>query len=285
MSEARALEFPVVSRTSSERPAWVDAEATGVRPVTFARAGVPKRPAPASGAPDAPRRPASEPDAAAEPATESGGSSAPGGAPSGSPAPSAPGADAPSGDPRAALAKLEAELNARVEAELDAARAELDAMRASLENERAALEGARERFVDAASALAQARTEAVVEAEGPLLELAVGIAQALVEGALEEDPELHVRMARTALSVLGESGGTELRASREAHQAIVEANGAPVVRFGGVEVPVVPDASLDGLGCIAEKGRARVDGRLGERLKAVQEALSHERRRSGEEGR
>lgn len=180
--------------------------------------------------------------------------------------------------------------------DLAALMAELEAERAALSEERAAFEAEREaarteeqratqRFVAAAAQLGAGATEISEELEEPLLELAVGIAEVLVERALELDPELHRTLAGAALAALERTEGTVLFASREAYAAIVEVAGGPRLRAeDGSELEVKLDAGLTGLGVVAKAGPARVDGRLRERLARVREALIHERRLQRGEG-
>ncbi|MFK7988918.1 MAG: FliH/SctL family protein [Sandaracinaceae bacterium] len=176
------------------------------------------------------------------------------------------------------------------EPDLDAIRQLLDAEREALVAERAALDAerelasseeqrAKERFVAAAAKLGATRTEVPEELEEPLLQLAVGIAEVLVEQAVQDDPELHKTLASAALAAIERTEETTLLASREAYAAIVEVAGAPILRAAdGGEVRVELDAGLSGLGVVAKVGPGRVDARLRERLTRVREALIHERR-------
>jgi len=253
---AKAFTFPVVER-SEAKPAWIDARPAPVRKLAFAHVDA-ARPA----APEAPKKPVSvvpppQPVAATPP-----------------PPPAAP---AP--DTRVILEQLEAELRAEIDVEMERARAELSAMRDALEAERKDLEEQKARFVQGAVELAAARQLAFGEAEEPLLELACGVAEAIVGDALERQPELWTAFARAALESLDDANGAKLRAGADAYAAILDALGAPEITYRGVRVPVVVDPTLDGLGCVAEVGRAKVDGRLSERLEAVRDALIHERRR------
>ena len=172
---------------------------------------------------------------------------------------------------------------AETRAQLEAERAALQTERLAVEKERQALAQARERFEAGAQALVEAREQAFADAEEPVLELAVEIAQAIVQEAIETDAELLGRMAKAALRLLGDLDGVELPASPEAFDALRDCfeGGGPTV--GGVVVPLVEDARLSGLGCIVQAGEARVDARIDGRLEAVRDALVHERRRIREE--
>lgn len=138
-------------------------------------------------------------------------------------------------------------------------------------------------FARAAADLGAARAQILASVEGQLLELALAIASSIIEREIELDPELHQGLARAALATLGSAPGARLRASREAHAAIVAALGSPVVTADGIEVQLTMDPTLEGLGCIAENEHTRVDGRVGERLRAVLRSLEDERRRVTQE--
>jgi hypothetical protein len=140
-----------------------------------------------------------------------------------------------------------------------------------------------EAFASAVAELTRARAAALAEAERALLELSVHIAEALVERELRDDPTLHRALVRAALAPLEDQRPTAVRASRDAFGAIVDAFGTPAVDVDGVVVPVVLDASLDGLGVVVDGPAMRVDGRVSERLRAVARALEDERRRAADE--
>ncbi len=197
----------------------------------------------------------------------------------------------PTSPPAAArelLAQVEAEIRAEVDRELDAAKAaltmeqsKLTEERAGLEAERAALQEQQRQFAEAVGALSETRASLREEVTEPLLELAVGIAEALVERAIEREPELHRALAQAALDALGGAADAELRVSRATYEAIVEHHGEARIRHGASTVPLVVDASIEGLGAVAVQGWTRVDGRLRERLRGALEAMLHERRLEG----
>jgi hypothetical protein len=138
-------------------------------------------------------------------------------------------------------------------------------------------------LADAIAELVRARRALLAEAEQSLLELAVCIAEALVERELRDDPELHRTLVRAALAPLEDQRPTAVRASRDAFGAIVDAFGAPAVDVDGVVVSILLDPSLDGMGVVVDGAGMRVDGRVGERLRAVARALEDERRRTVDE--
>jgi hypothetical protein len=138
-------------------------------------------------------------------------------------------------------------------------------------------------FAEAALELGSLRTRVLSSVEGKLLELAVGIAQALIEREVSLDPALLTVFAKAALTSLGDTTECRLRVSRVAYQSLTEQYGGPAVDVDGVHVNLVLDHSLEGLGVVAETPGSRVDGRLNERLASVLRALEAEHRRQGAE--
>lgn len=136
-----------------------------------------------------------------------------------------------------------------------------------------------EQFAVAALELGSLRARVLMHAEKEVLELAVGIAEAIIEREVELDPSIHETLARAAVSVLGDTSSAKLRVSRAAHKAISEIHGEPYVDVEGVRVELTLDNSLDGLSVVAESGASRVDGRVSERLGAVLRAIDAEHRR------
>jgi hypothetical protein len=140
-----------------------------------------------------------------------------------------------------------------------------------------------EAFAHAALELASLRARVLASCEAQLLELAVGIAEAVIERSIERDPSIHGALARAAVAALGDTRSAKLRVSRAAFKAIAQIHGEEAVEVDGVRVELLLDNSLEGLSVIAEAGASRVDGRVSERLSAVLRALEAEHRRSGEE--
>lgn len=136
-----------------------------------------------------------------------------------------------------------------------------------------------EAFAEAAVELGALRARALATAEAQLVDLALCLAAAIVEREVEQDPELHLAMARAALRTLGDTDRARLRVSPTAHAAIEEVFEDAQVEYDGVRVELEPDATLDGLGCIADSPRAQVDARLPERIRAARRAVEEERRR------
>lgn len=139
-----------------------------------------------------------------------------------------------------------------------------------------------EAYANAALELASLRARVLANAEGQLLELAVAIAEAIIERAIERDPAVHGALARAAVAALGDTSHAKLRVSRAAFKAISQVHGEAAVDVDGVRVELTLDNSLEGLSVIAEAGASRVDGRVSERLGAVLRALEAEHRRTGE---
>ncbi|HEX5661681.1 MAG TPA: FliH/SctL family protein [Polyangiales bacterium] len=140
-----------------------------------------------------------------------------------------------------------------------------------------------EAFATAALELGSLRTRVLSNAEGQLLELAVTIAEVLIEREVERDPALHEAFARAAVSALGDTRLAKMRVSRQAYKAITEVHGEESLEVDGVKVEMMLDNSLEGLSVVAESGASRVDGRVSERLGAVLRAIKADMRRHGME--
>ena len=129
-------------------------------------------------------------------------------------------------------------------------------------------------FSQGAAALATAHARALRDVEGQLISLAVDIAQCIVEREIQEDPRLHQALARAALETLGDPHNTELLASADAFESLVDVIGEAFVELDGVRVPIRVDPSLQGLGCVARNETSQVDGRVRERLRAVRQSFA-----------
>lgn len=138
-------------------------------------------------------------------------------------------------------------------------------------------------FGEAALEIASLRARLVSGMEVQLLELAVSIAEAIVEREIERDPKVLATLAKTALSALGDANACRLRVSREAHRSLTEQYGESAVDVDGVRVEMVLDHSLEGLDLVAETPASRVDGRLKERFSQILRALEAEQRREPED--
>jgi hypothetical protein len=137
-------------------------------------------------------------------------------------------------------------------------------------------------FASAAIELAIARSATLAVLEGQLLDLAIEVAEALIEREVEADPKLHGALARAALQSLGDATHVTLRTSPDGFEAVCAALGGPEVEVRGVRVQIVPDAAIPGLGCVVDGDNVRVDATVSERLRAVRRAFEEERRRAAE---
>ncbi|MEY4512669.1 MAG: Flagellar assembly protein FliH [Pseudomonadota bacterium] len=140
-----------------------------------------------------------------------------------------------------------------------------------------------EAYAHAALELGSLRARVLFNAESQLLDLAVSIAEVLIERAVERDPSLHNAFARAAVAALGDTRAAKLRVSRDAFRAISELHGEEAVDVDGVRVELMLDNSLEGLSVVAESGASRVDGRVRERLAAVLRTISADHRQKGAE--
>jgi len=137
-------------------------------------------------------------------------------------------------------------------------------------------------FANAAVELAIARAATLAVLEGQLLDLAIEIASAIIERAVESAPELHAALARAALGSLGDSTHVTLRTSPDGFATICNSLGGEEIDVRGVRVQVVADVSIPGLGCVVDGDSVRVDATVSERLRAVRRAFEDERRKSVE---
>ena len=140
-----------------------------------------------------------------------------------------------------------------------------------------------EAYAQAALELASLRARLLANAEAQLLDLAVSIAEVLIEREVERDPGVHNAFARAAVAALGDTREAKLRVSRDAFRAISELHGEQALDVDGVRVELLLDNSLEGLSVVAESGASRVDGRVRERLAAVLRAISADHRQKGAE--
>jgi hypothetical protein len=139
-----------------------------------------------------------------------------------------------------------------------------------------------EAYANAAVELAIARAATIAVLEGQLLDLAIEIASAIIERAVESAPELHTALARAALGSLGDSSHVTLRSSPDGFATICAALGGEEINVRGVRVHIISDISIPGLGCIVDGDSVRVDATVSERLRAVRRAFEEERRKSVE---
>lgn len=131
-----------------------------------------------------------------------------------------------------------------------------------------------ETYSRGAAELATAKARILREAEGQLISLAVDIAECIVEREIEAHPELHKALALAALETLGDPHNTELLASADAFDSLVDVVGEPFLELDGIRVPLRVDPNLQGLGCVARNETGQVDGRIRERLRAVRQTFA-----------
>jgi hypothetical protein len=143
----------------------------------------------------------------------------------------------------------------------------------------ARLESGMNAFAEAVTELAIARASVLAAVEGDLLDLSLRIAEAIIEGEVKQDPELHNVLVRAALRSLGECSHARIRTSQEAFGALVQHMGGAKFEVNGVAVELVADSSIPGLGCVIDEEHTRVDATVGERLRSVRIAFEDERRR------
>jgi flagellar assembly protein FliH len=138
-------------------------------------------------------------------------------------------------------------------------------------------------YVTAALELGSLRARVLSNAESQLLELAVSIAEVIIEREVERDPSIHEAFARAAVAALGDTRAAKLRVSRQAFRAITDMHGEDGIDVDGVRVELALDNSLEGLSVVAESGASRVDGRVSERLGSMLRSMKADQRRKGME--
>lgn len=139
-----------------------------------------------------------------------------------------------------------------------------------------------EAFANAAVELAIARAATLSLLEGQLLDLSIEIASALIERALDREPQLHATLARAALSSLGDAQRVTLRTSPDAFETICQTLGGAEATVRGVQLQVLADPTIPGLGCVVDGDNMRIDATVSERLRAVRRAFEEERRKTAE---
>lgn len=137
-------------------------------------------------------------------------------------------------------------------------------------------------FGQACMDLALARNEALSEVEGQLLDLAVRIAEVIVEHEVQSHPELHQRLVGAALDCIAGEREVQLHVSEATYAVLNEIHGGAQFERAGVTVRMLKKPGLPGLGCVVESGHVRVDGRVTQRLQAMRRAFEEERRRLAE---
>lgn len=159
----------------------------------------------------------------------------------------------------------------------EAERAALVEAEAAIAQMKAEMELAREHFVEEAAALAVERAKIAQLVEAELVDLAVMIAETIVESI--DDDALPIALAREALRLLPGTENAVLRAGAGAYEAILGELGEQF-EHEGVQVRVHADPSIEGAGCIVETSEVRIDGTIRERLASVAAAIHDERESS-----
>ncbi|MDD9942997.1 MAG: FliH/SctL family protein [Myxococcales bacterium] len=181
-------------------------------------------------------------------------------------------------------AEAHVEQVAELQAQLAKAKAEAESLQASLQEVTGDAQEAQQRYANAVLDLASARSEVLAGIERQLLELAVLVAEQIIEDEVAGRPELHRVLVETALEHMAGDRKLTLRASPDGYDAIVEGLGGTEVELSGAQLTIKVDRELGGLGCVLESDNRRVDGRLSERLSAIRRSfLAESQRRDQEE--
>ena len=78
------------------------------------------------------------------------------------------------------------------------------------------------------------------------------------------------------------SPSVTLRTSPEAFETICQTLGGAEATVRGVQLQVLADATIPGLGCVVDGDNMRIDATVSERLRAVRRAFEEERRKTAE---
>jgi hypothetical protein len=144
----------------------------------------------------------------------------------------------------------------------------------------AQLEARIQAFTQAVVELATMRANVLSTIEEQLLDLSIAIASVIIEREIQREPGLYKEMVREAIHMLGSTNSVTLKASKDTYTTLLQVLGADAVEVDGIEVRVALDLTIEGLGCIVESGESRVDMTIGDRLRAVRQAIENERRAS-----
>ncbi|MCS6915114.1 MAG: FliH/SctL family protein [Myxococcales bacterium] len=144
---------------------------------------------------------------------------------------------------------------------------------AELASARAEAEAARDRYLRALQEVMRVHDLEFRALESDLVDLAIEIARTILMRELSTDRLYVVRLVEAALSVaVEEDVATVLVAP--ADLALVEQERTRLeVRHGGGLIRVTADPALHPGDCVVQVGRARIDGRLNDRLERVRQAL------------
>ena len=133
------------------------------------------------------------------------------------------------------------------------------------------LEAGRAQAAAVLAAAAQQRGEALCDAQGDVIELALQLAERLLAQQLDRDPAAIVPIAKPLLDRMRTANAATVTVHPEDLPALERwLAGA---QRQGPDLALVADASLRRGDCVVSSGRTRVDGRIEVKLDALRRAL------------
>ncbi len=148
------------------------------------------------------------------------------------------------------------------------------------ENEAAAFQSARQdaedergRYVAALLEVTRLSETDLSSLETELTDLSIEVARELFLREVAQDPTYVVRLVEAALKVVTEDEAATVLVASSDHERVERERERLSTARGGALIRVMPDATLHAGECVVQVGRARVDGRLSDRLERVRKAL------------
>lgn len=173
-----------------------------------------------------------------------------------------PGHDGPAAlDAQAHLAALEREAFTKGYAQGERAGVEAGAKRA---------EAMLRRLAQTLDDLSRLRTTMIRDTERQMVQLALTIAQRLVQREISLDAEIVAAMAHVALDRLGDSAPATIRLHADDYATVMAARGA---EWAGTQVTVVPDAAVARGGCVVESAFGLIDASVSAQFAEIERAL------------
>jgi flagellar assembly protein FliH len=183
------------------------------------------------------------------------------------------------------ISRSAAEVGALGEARAQGRAEAMAEMSAAIEQHRRTAQDLEAATLAMSSALAQvARTDLdrMHDVEHRVLQLAVALAESIVEREIRDDDELVVTAAARALALAPERGAVVLRVNPADVVAVRAAiAGNPATDEPGAlsahmanEVQVVADPSIERAGAVAEVGPLRIDAQIGAALARIRDAFA-----------
>lgn len=131
----------------------------------------------------------------------------------------------------------------------------------------------REVFGGTVEALRQARDHLEQEMERGILELALDVAEKILNIELDRNDSIYVALARRAVMRLRSKNQLKLRVSHQDYERYFSPEGNWLLDPEGLPVEVIGDPQVEPGGCIAESEDEFVDAGVGTQLRAITREL------------